>query len=268
VRNPVVRSVLVAVAAVASLLLVACNGDADHLAAGADPAPLPATTTASASSTTSLPVTTPSQPYPFGQVQAKVPPIADGKAPVVSRITTDKPYVFITMDDGAIRDPQALQLIKESGARPTLFLNDRYVKGHEDYFRQLRDADNLVIGNHTVNHPDLRRMSYAAQKKEICDNSDAFEKAFGQRPTLFRPPYGEYNDNTLRAVADCGLKAVVLWTASVNDGRVDLQIPPKLRHGDIVLMHFRKTFAQDYTAFVDRAKQDGLTPTPLSDFLA
>lgn len=266
-RNSVVRSVLVAVVAVASLLLVACNGDADHLAAGAGSAPQPETTAAAASSTTSPPVTTPTQPYPFGQIQGKVPPIVNGKAPVVSRIATDKPYVFITIDDGAIRDPQALQLIKESGARPTLFLNEKYVKGHEDYFKQIRDAGELVIGNHTVNHPDLPKLSYAAQKKEICDDSAAFEKTFGQRPTLFRPPFGNYNDDTLRAVVDCGMKAVVKWTASVNDGRVDLQTPPKLKHGDIVLMHFRKTFVQDFTAFMNRAKQDGLTPVPLMDFL-
>jgi hypothetical protein len=35
-----------------------------------------------------------------------------------------------------------------------------------------------------------------------------------------------------------------------------------------VLMHFRKTFVEDYRAFLDRAKRDGLTPVPLSDFLA
>ena len=196
-----------------------------------------------------------------------MPPIINGRAPVIRRIATDKRYVFLTIDDGAIRDPQAQQLIKASGARPTLFLNNRYVAGHESYFTQLSEADNLVIGNHTVNHPDLRKLSYAAQKKEICDNSDAFKKAFGHRPTLFRPPYGSYNDNTLRAVADCGLKAVVLWTASVNDGRVDLQVPPALRPGDIVLMHFRKTFVQDYTAFINRVNRDGLTPVPLIDFL-
>jgi hypothetical protein len=33
-------------------------------------------------------------------------------------------------------------------------------------------------------------------------------------------------------------------------------------------MHFRKTFVEDYRAFLERAKQDGLTPVPLPDFLA
>lgn len=262
-------SFAVVMVAVSASLLAGCAAGVEHSVAGvsAGTPSAPSSTPPSSTTTTVAPPTS-SQPYPFGTPQAKVPATVGGKAPIVRRIDTAKPYVFITIDDGAVRDPQALELIKNSGARPTLFLNDRYVKGHEAYFKQLQDQDNLVIGNHTVNHPDLAKMSYAAQKKEICDDSDAFAKAFGHRPTLFRPPFGNYNADTQRAAADCGLKAVILWTAAVNDGVVQFQAGNKLKPGDIVLMHFRKTFAEDYTAFIKRAKQDGLTPVPLPDFLA
>jgi hypothetical protein len=64
------------------------------------------------------------------------------------------------------------------------------------------------------------------------------------------------------------MKAVVLWTAAVNDGVVQFQVGDKLKAGDIVLMHFRHTFAADFQAFLNRAKQDGLTVVPLTDFLA
>ena len=269
------RASYVAVAAiVAASLLAGCEAGTERDVAGmtldttsSAPTPTSSATSSTPTSTTGLPPA-PEQPYPFGQSQAVAPATVGGKAPVVRRIDTTKPYVFITIDDGAVQDPHALQLIKDSGARPTLFLNERYVKGHEDYFRQLQDQDNLVIGNHTVNHPNLAKMPYAAQKKEICDDSDAFAKAFGKRPTLFRPPFGNYNADTQRAAADCGLKAVILWTAAVNDGVVQFQGGNKLKPGDIVLMHFRKTFVQDFTGFIKRAKQDGLTPVPLPDFLS
>ena len=32
-------------------------------------------------------------------------------------------------------------------------------------------------------------------------------------------------------------------------------------------MHFRTTFTQDYTAFLNKAKEAGLTPATLTDFL-
>jgi len=212
--------------------------------------------------------TTPPGPYPFGTVQQKAPPIEDGKVPVIRKIQTDKPYVFITMDDGAVKDPSALNLIQQSGGHPILFLNDRYVKGHEAYFKAILESTGAVLGDHTVNHPNLKGKPLDFQKKEICDDADAFQKSLGVRPTLFRPPFGNYDQNTLKAAAMCGMRASILWTASVNDGVVQFQVGDKLRPGDIVLMHFRKTFKEDYEAFLARAKQDGLTPVPLADFVA
>jgi peptidoglycan/xylan/chitin deacetylase (PgdA/CDA1 family) len=208
------------------------------------------------------------QPYQFGTPQGHVPPITDGKAPVIRKIPTDKPYVFITMDDGAVKDPSALQLIKESGLRPTLFLNEKYFKGHEGYFKAIQDQAGVQINDHTMTHPNLRGKPYDFQRKEICDDADAIASAFGKRPTLFRPPFGNYDPVTQKAVVDCGMKAIVLWTAAVNDGVVQFQGGDKLKAGDIVLMHFRTTFVEDYRAFLDRAKRDGVTPVPLGDFLA
>lgn len=210
----------------------------------------------------------PGDPYHFGDVQAKAPPTVDGKAPVVRKIHTDKRYVFITIDDGEIKDPHALDLIRNSGFRPTLFLAQRYVVGNADYFKHIRDDGGATIEDHTINHPNLRGRPYAFQRKEICENADAETAEFGIRPTIFRPPYGNYDTNTEKAAADCGMKAIVLWTAAVNDGVVQFQQGDHLNPGDIVLMHFRTTFVADYSAFVARAKQDGLTPVPLIDFLA
>ena len=207
------------------------------------------------------------QPYHFGDVQAKAPPIVDGKAPIVRKIPTDKKYVFITIDDGEIKDPNALDLIRKSGAHPTLFLAWKFAATDTDYFRKLRDAAGATIEDHTVNHPNLRGKPYEFQRNEICGNADAEARAYGQRPWLFRPPYGNYDANTQKAAADCGMRVIVLWTAAVNDGVVQFQQGDHLNPGDIVLMHFRKTFVEDYTAFVQRAKQDGLTPVPLADFL-
>lgn len=233
-------------------------------AAGPNRATAPPVTT---TTSTTSPTQTQPEPYRFGDVQAKAPPTVDGMAPVVRKIHTDKRYVFITIDDGDIKDPNALELIKKSGARPTLFLAQKFVTGHEDYFRAIRDATGADIQDHTVLHPNLRGKPYAMQHKEICDNADAETTEFGRRPTLFRPPYGNYDATTQKAAADCGMRAIVLWTAAVNDGVVQFQQGDHLNPGDIVLMHFRKTFVEDYTAFLERAKRDNLVPVPLADFL-
>ena len=259
--KPAMVAVLAAIAATFVAVLVGCAGSARQ----AGPSPTP-----TQPQPNGLPVVRPPHPggpYPFGTAQAKAPPTVNGRAPVIRRIPTDKRYVFITIDDGEIRDPNALELIRRSGLRPTMFLLQAYVAGNVDYFRQIRDETGADIEDHTMTHPNLRGRPYAFQRKEICDNADAETAEFGHRPTLFRPPYGNYDTNTELAAASCGMKAVVLWTAAVNDGVVQFQRSDHLNPGDIVLMHFRTTFVADYTAFLDRARRDDLTPVPLPDFL-
>ncbi|QWF80009.1 hypothetical protein HUW46_03424 [Amycolatopsis sp. CA-230715] len=251
------RRALGALALLLSLGLAACSTDAPTA-----PEPPPSQNNPAPAGPQFVP------PYRFGDVQEKAPPLANGETPVLRRIPTTKPYVFITMDDGAVKAPEAQQLIQQSGTRPVLFLNQRYVKGHEAYFRSILDSTGAELGDHTVDHPNLRGKSFDFQRKEICDTADAFAAELGRRPTLFRPPFGNYDQTTLRAAVSCGMRATVLWTASVNDGQVQFQSGAKLKPGDIVLMHFRKTFAQDFTAFLDQARRDGLTPVPLADFLA
>jgi len=250
---------VVALVASAALVLTACSAKApDQPEAGASqPNPAPG----------HGPGTTATGPYPFGTVQQKAPAVANGEVAVVRRITTDKPYVFLTMDDGAVPDPDAPKLMQQDATHPVLFLNQKYVKGHEAYFKQILDATGATLGDHTVDHPNLKGKPLEFQRKEICDDADDFQRGLGVRPTLFRPPFGNYDHNTLRAAADCGMRVSVLWTAAVNDGHVQFQAGDKLKPGDIVLMHFRKTFKEDYTAFVEQAKKDGLTPVPLADFL-
>jgi len=201
--------------------------------------------------------------YSYGTVQAKAPAVHDGMVPVVTHIQTDKPYVFITIDDGAVKHPKARELMINAGVWPSVFLNTKYAEGHKDYFRELP----VTVHSHTTNHPNLMGKPYEFQKQEICGNADFLAADYGKRPTLFRPPFGNYDATTRKAAADCGFKALVNWTAAVNDGRVQYQMGDKLKPGDIVLMHFRTTFAEDFTAFLNKAKENGLTPVPLEDFL-
>ncbi|MEV6712178.1 polysaccharide deacetylase family protein [Lentzea sp. NPDC051208] len=181
----------------------------------------------------------------------------------MTRIETDKPYVFITIDDGAVQHPKARELMIEAGVWPSVFLNTKYAEGHKDYFKQLP----VTVHSHTSTHPNLMGKGFEFQKHEICGNADFLAGDYGKRPTLFRPPFGNYDATTRHAAASCGFKALVNWTAAVNDGRVQFQQGDELVRGDIVLMHFRTTFVEDFTAFLNRAKQDGLTPVPLEDFL-
>lgn len=212
------------------------------------------------------PVLPPAQP--FYKPDYTPPPAVNGMAPVISKIPTKQPVVFLTIDDGLFREPLAALNMQRAGVSATLFLVQDYTVPYANYFNSLAKQTGSAIEDHTVDHQDLVTLSLEGQKREICTSADVDTQAFGRRPTLFRPPYGSFNTDTERAVASCGMRAVVLWHATANGGLMHYQDGNQLVAGDIVLMHFRPTFLQDLGAFIAAAKASGLHPQLLEKWLS
>ncbi len=206
-------------------------------------------------------VTTTTSPPP---VMLAPLPSTPGVAPVITRVETTDPVVFLTIDDGHTRSPEVQAALEEAGVPASLFLIDGPVETDAEFFRSLPET---VVEAHTRTHPDLRTLSEEAQRSEICGNADTLERAFGRRPVLFRPPYGAYNEATTRAAAACGMKAVVLWEASVNGDVVGFRSLPQLRPGDVLLMHFRPSFVTELRALVERVEAAELRFALLEDYL-
>lgn len=194
--------------------------------------------------------------------------VQNGLAPVVAHIPTKQPVVFLTIDDGVYKEPEAAAKMRAANVPASLFLTQRYVSPQPGYFSYVAKQTGSVIENHTLDHKDMSPMNYQDQKAEICQTNEIYAKVYGKRPALFRPPYGNYNENTQRAVAACGLKAIVTWKALVQNGAIEYQAASSLRPGDIVLMHFTPAFKQDLQAFIAASKAAGLQPQLLEDWLA
>ncbi|MFJ2820266.1 polysaccharide deacetylase family protein [Streptomyces toxytricini] len=171
-----------------------------------------------------------------------LPPAVPGKAQVVDRIPLPpgEKTVFLTFDDGAEKDPEFLKMAADLKLPISMFLTDSAASSDYGHFEKLRDnGSGSTVNNHTLTHPNLRTLPFAAQKKEICGQQERLEKRFGTKPPLFRPPYGNYNDDTLKAAAECGISRVVLWRASMQIKDFQYAEGSGLKPGDIVLAHFR-----------------------------
>ncbi|WP_433077701.1 polysaccharide deacetylase family protein [Dactylosporangium sp. CA-052675] len=184
-----------------------------------------------------------------------------------SAIPTDQPVAFITMDDGWTKDPHALALLQAAHVPVTLFLEINAIRSDPGYFTRLQQAG-AVIEAHTISHPDLKGKSYEAQKHEICGSADELGRLYGRRPLLFRPPYGDKDATTLRVVHDCGMKAAFYWKETTDKGIVRYQAGQKVKAGDIVLMHFRPAFVEDFLAVLNAISTAGLTPALLEDYVS
>lgn len=190
-----------------------------------------------------------------------------GPAKLIYKVETTDPVVFLTIDDGAHRDPAMAGVLKRNGIKATFFLTDRYVQRDPEFFRKLRDDTGSAIENHTATHVNLKGKPLDQQSAEIVPVSDKYAARFGQRPTLFRAPYGNSDDLTLQAAGEAGAKYVVNWGSEIRDGRIRFSGPREFRPGSIVLMHFTENFEADVNAFVTQARANGLTPALLTDYL-
>lgn len=152
-----------------------------------------------------------------------------------------------------------------------MFLTDSVVGPGYAHFARLRSVG-ATLQNHTLDHAALRGLPYAGQRAEICGQQEKLRSRFGLRPRLFRPPYGTYDTTTLRAAADCGITALVLWRAAM--GPADLTYTHgahRLRPGDIIAVDPDETAGPSLTERTARLLrwlgEQGLKAGRLEDYL-
>ncbi|MFF8473219.1 polysaccharide deacetylase family protein [Streptomyces sp. NPDC015414] len=193
--------------------------------------------------------------------------------PVFTTVPTGKKVVFLTIDDGAEKDPAFLRMMSDLKIPYSAFLSNYLVKDDYGYFRRMQ-SEGHTLNNHTLTHPYLPGLSYEQQRDEICGMQDIMKKQFGKAPTVFRPPYGNYNGDTLRAAKSCGIKYAPIWDEEVFVDHWEYRDWDRSLHpGDIVLTHFRGrddwngTMVDDMRRFLDKVTREGYAVARLEDYL-
>ncbi|MEU6664565.1 polysaccharide deacetylase family protein [Streptomyces sp. NPDC046727] len=193
--------------------------------------------------------------------------------PVFTTVPTRKKIVFLTIDDGAEKDPAFLRMMSELKVPYTAFLSNYLVKDDYGYFRRMQ-AQGVTLNNHTLTHPYLPGLSYEEQKDEICGMQAVMKEQFGRAPTVFRPPYGNYDGDTLRAAKACGIRYAPIWDEEVFVDHWEYRDWDRSLHpGDIVLTHFRGpgdwdgTMVDDMRRFLNKVTREGYAVARLEDYL-
>lgn len=138
--------------------------------------------------------------------------------------TQQSKYAAISFDDGpSPYTPQILSILKKYGIRATFFVLGSNAKANPDLIRQIQ-TDGHVIGNHSWNHPELIRLSYEELQQELNSTNDLLEELTGQRPSLFRPPYGSTNPAVRSAIQASGMISV-LWNVDPTDWALKQSTP-------------------------------------------
>ena len=164
----------------------------------------------------------------------------------IVRLQTRQHVVALTFDGGGNADAakDVLATLRQERVPATFFLTGHFVESYPGLSRAI--GRRYPVGNHTVNHLDLVRLSPRAATGEITRAAMVIERATGRdtRP-YFRFPYGSRNGPTLRMVKRLGY-ASVRWTVDTwgwmgrsqqNVRGAVRRVREKLVPGEIVLMH-------------------------------
>ena len=150
-------------------------------------------------------------------------------------------YVGLTFDDGPGATTSALlKALTDNGLRATMFNTGANAQANPDLVRQ-QVAAGMWVGNHSFTHAHLTQLSPPESFQELASTQWVLDRILRHEPTLFRPPYGETNDELRSEEQQLGVLEV-LWTVDSRDwagASVDeiVAAVASLEPGGIILMH-------------------------------
>jgi peptidoglycan/xylan/chitin deacetylase (PgdA/CDA1 family) len=164
------------------------------------------------------------------------------------RLETSQHVVALTFDGGG-NDASATSVLAElrrTGTPVTFFLTGRFVRLYPRLARQMGANPAWTIANHTVDHPQMTRLSSAQVVWEIAEAERRIDAATRRvAKPLFRFPYGDRDARTLAIARRLGYVSV-RWTVDTwgwmgrccqTTGGVVRRVLDHLVPGEIVLMH-------------------------------
>lgn len=132
-------------------------------------------------------------------------------------IGEDTKNIYLTMDEGYENGytAQILDILKEADCKVVFFVTYPYVKQNKDLVQRMIDEGH-VVGNHSVNHKSMPTLSLEDASKEITKLHNYMLEKFNYEMYLFRPPMGEFSEQTLALSQSLGYRSV-LWSFAYLD---------------------------------------------------
>jgi len=152
--------------------------------------------------------------------------------------------IYLTFDDGPDENitPRLLELLSKHKIKATFFMVGQKAERYPEIVLQIH-KNGHAIGNHSYTHPHLIFKSKESIEEEIKRTDEAVFEITGKRPTLFRPPHGQFGFAVLSILKSTNHR-MVLWSASSQDYKVktstekiQARMKKYVRPGKIVLMH-------------------------------
>ncbi len=134
-----------------------------------------------------------------------------------------------------------IEILDKYKVKTTFFVVGSWVDKYPESVKQLADAGHEIM-NHSNSHPHMTSLSKEQMLEEVEKCDDKIEKITNKRPTLFRAPYGDYNNDVVGAMRESG-HYTIQWDVDSLDWKnlspreITERVVGKVKPGSIVLFH-------------------------------
>lgn len=167
-----------------------------------------------------------------------------------------------------------LEILDKQDVKVTFFMTGGWVEAYPDDVRAILDAGH-DLGNHSENHKNMSQLSNAEKKDELMNVHERVKELTGYEMFLFRPPYGDYDNNVITTASACGYYSIQ-WDVDSLDWKnfgVDSIIQTVTNHkhldsGSIILCHNGAKYTADaLDTMITSLKEKGYTFVPVSELI-
>ncbi len=189
-------------------------------------------------------------------------------------VDTDKKVCSISFDAawGNEQTEGLLDTLDEYKVKTTFFLVGDWAKKYPDSVKEIAKRGHDV-GNHSATHAHMTQLSSEGMLTELETCNNRIKKLTKKRPTLFRPPYGDYDNNVVNTVKSLDMYCIQWNIDSLDwkDPSVDQIVQnctSKLEPGSIILLHNgAKNTPEALPKVIEAIRAKGYKIVPISKIL-
>ena len=186
-------------------------------------------------------------------------------------VETEEKKIAISFDAawGDNYTREILDILDKYNIKSSFFLVGFWIDKYPEHVKEIHRRGHDV-GNHSTNHPYMTKLSEEEMIKELNITGNKIKELTKEKPILFRPPFGDYNDKLISVCRDNGYY-VIQWDVDSLDWK-EMGVQPvvdrvvrNVKNGSIVLFHNNAKFVLEYLPIIiERLQKEGYEILPIS----
>ena len=167
---------------------------------------------------------------------------------------------------------QLIDILGKYNVKATFFVVGGWADKYPESVKALHDAGHEVM-SHSDSHAHFNSLSTDEIIADLNTCNDKIEAVTGVRPTLFRCPYGEYDDHVINAVRSLGIEPIQ-WDVDSLDWKelpaeeIAARVTGRARPGSIVLFHNAAIHTPEaLPGIIEALLQEGYQFVPISQLI-